>query len=257
MTTNSEARYGGTVEFVVSTRETDFAFDRVSFPCRHEGVTDGRVQCDFQTGVSGSVRTSGFPSRGEAVAAAESDIDRIVGRLCLHYNLRFEPTRIDGSEVRSETPTDHIGSMRLSSAVSMRFRDAGSVRQRVSVDSIADLLSRDDVASVLHVKLYREAFGAADGVERFMRLYGLLLMLCGDSQKRVDQVIRRYDPDVEQTQSPIGNFRETIYTRLRNELGHAREGVDPNTTVNEMRNCSSGLARIIKSELCEIRRTAS
>ena len=59
-----------------------------------------------------------------------------------------------------------------------------------------------------------------------MHLYAILLSLFNDKQKNVDSFVASIEPSVEQTQMPgrAAGMLETIYTRLRNELAHKRQG---------------------------------
>ena len=67
-----------------------------------------------------------------------------------------------------------------------------------------------------------------------MHLYNLLHMLLGDFQYDVEEFIRQEDPSVLETPAPSRPKRtrkpktgqETIFTRLRNELGHPRPGTN-------------------------------
>ena len=59
-------------------------------------------------------------------------------------------------------------------------------------------------------------------VQKFLFLYNMLLEFSGDKQPRVDEKIRNVYPDVSMSISEHTNKPETIYTRLRNEVGHKR-----------------------------------
>ena len=81
-----------------------------------------------------------------------------------------------------------------------------------------------------------------------MILYHILLMLYNDRQPDVDAFIVSADPRVPQTPDPRqGTSRkETIYTRLRNELGHKRPGVNLDNTRSEMTGRADGLKALTK-----------
>ena len=71
-----------------------------------------------------------------------------------------------------------------------------------------------------------------------MHLYNILLMFFDDerprAQKRLDTYIREQNSDVLMTPNPRTNRSETVYTRLRNEFGHHRQGVNLDDTKAEM-----------------------
>ena len=81
-----------------------------------------------------------------------------------------------------------------------------------------------------------------------MHLYHILLMLFDDDQPKVDKFILDEDPNVPLTPDPRPNrkTKETIYTRLRNEFGHKRVGVNLDNTKAEMANRLGGLITLTK-----------
>ena len=84
-------------------------------------------------------------------------------------------------------------------------------------------------------------------------MYNLLLMVLGDNQKDVDDFIMHEAPSTPQTPSlrPHANpgELETVFTRLRNELGHARGGVNLDKTKIEMAMCVRELAALTKKAI--------
>ena len=84
-----------------------------------------------------------------------------------------------------------------------------------------------------------------------MHLYNLLLMLFGDEQPKVDAFILRENPSIPQTPDPRPrkNRNETIYTRLRNELGHHRTGVNLSTTKKQMAERVGELSALLKQAI--------
>ena len=85
-----------------------------------------------------------------------------------------------------------------------------------------------------------------------MLLYWILLQLNNDKQQQVETQIKRFEPTVPRTPSPKNNEPETIYTRLRNELAHSRDGVAPQKTWCEIQTQVGGLAEIVKKVLVEL-----
>ena len=96
-------------------------------------------------------------------------------------------------------------------------------------------------------RLFRSALQATSPVEEFMHLYNLLLMFFDDKQAKVDKFILREKPRVPLTPDPrIKNRLETVYTRLRNEFGHQRQGVNLDTTKAEMKERLGELVALTK-----------
>ncbi len=79
-----------------------------------------------------------------------------------------------------------------------------------------------------------------------MHLYRLLLELAGDKQKAVDRLIVRMEPSVPQSASPHGGT-ETVYTRLRNELGRKRAGARMEATKKAMAEQLPALRRVVRA----------
>lgn len=61
-------------------------------------------------------------------------------------------------------------------------------------------------------------------IGKFVSLYSLLSSQCGDQQTEIDKLIEGVDSNVGKSLSPKTGRPETIFTRLRNELAHHREG---------------------------------
>ena len=99
--------------------------------------------------------------------------------------------------------------------------------------------------------MYRSALRSTSPVEKFMHLYNILLMLYGDKQAALDAFIVNEEPGVAQTPNPRFLHKnpqpmETVYTRLRNELGHKRQNVNLDMTKTEMEAHVGGLAAFVK-----------
>ena len=89
-------------------------------------------------------------------------------------------------------------------------------------------------------ELYRVAMQSVDGVDRYMSLYRILSLLNPnqtgkEDQQFVDIFIEQQSTERRTHQRPDKpHIRETIYSKLRNEVGHARQGVDLAVTRQEM-----------------------
>lgn len=107
-------------------------------------------------------------------------------------------------------------------------------------------LELTDVLS-MYLRQFAFANSETDAISRFSFLYNLLLQMSDDGgQPAVDSRILNISPDCEQTISPKSGKYETVYTRLRNELGHKREGVNYSQTKSEIRNKVVEFSEIVK-----------
>lgn len=73
------------------------------------------------------------------------------------------------------------------------------------------------------LKRYNYSLSITEPIGKFISLYSLLLSIAKDSQFQLDKLIETVDSNVAKY-IPKGRRTETIYTRLRNELSHIREG---------------------------------
>jgi hypothetical protein len=112
------------------------------------------------------------------------------------------------------------------------YRDL--VRRRIisaTVTRHVDKLDPRFIDLVNADKQFGFAMQVDDPVARYMLLYSLLLQTKEDRQKEVDRFICIKDKDVKTSKSPqrpkpvkSPPQDETIYTTLRNEIGHVRKG---------------------------------
>jgi hypothetical protein len=128
-------------------------------------------------------------------------------------------------------------------------------------DIIPDATRRREIAAVLEqsssrpdlYSAYQFAINQSDAVARFMFLYNILLQLHGDAQRQVDNFIRQEEPNVPQSPSPrYPNVTETVYTRLRNEVGHTRAGTTSERTRREMEDNLATLQALVKTAISRV-----
>ena len=99
----------------------------------------------------------------------------------------------------------------------------------------------EDYYSMFHAAMQ------AQGVGRFLLLYLILLTHFGDQQASVEAFIRGEEPSVPTTIHPLHPTRnETVYTRLRNEVGHRRSGTSQENTRLEIEQHMQGLICLVK-----------
>jgi hypothetical protein len=103
---------------------------------------------------------------------------------------------------------------------------AGHFTNKVSqadVPQLKPILANDEPNKGDYYSLFRWVLRQDDPVARFMYLYRILLSLQGGAnhtQKSVDAFITSQEPGVQTVFNVRLNRNETIYTRLRNEVGH-------------------------------------
>ena len=85
------------------------------------------------------------------------------------------------------------------------------------------------------IQMFYDAATVVEPVGRFISLYTLLLHKFADDQKAVDEAILKIDPTIAQFKSPHAKGHETVFSKLRNEMSHKREGINILETQNEIK----------------------
>lgn len=169
----------------------------------------------------------------EAETTASGVLPSIINRIAFHCDVSVGEPFATGYSI----PKDALGkAFSVMSAIQIRDR---AVSLLTLDDGTRDELKRQLEQPYTHQDLfwaYRFAGYQDDPVARFMFLYNILLQLNSDNQTKVDDFVRSEEPDVAQTPSPYRpSVMETVYTRLRNEVGHGRAGTTPEQTQAEIR----------------------
>lgn len=131
---------------------------------------------------------------------------------------------------------------------SLSLRTAWSVGIFVDNPEFKVIIEDSDQSNELFFSAYKYCISIDNVVSKFMFLYNILFSLVGDTcQKDVDDLIRSIDKNVIESLSPK-NKLETIYTRLRNEVGHAR-GVEFDAIGQDMARCVFVFQGIVKKAI--------
>jgi hypothetical protein len=135
-------------------------------------------------------------------------------------DLKFYNFRCDG--YLSSGKLHSLESLRQRGGIGMVMNARMVVSQgKPTIDKIKAWLAQPHDISRLH--LFFAASCLADPVSRYLSLYTALLHVCGDNQGKVDEEILAIDQTVQQSRQPHKpNIFETIFSRLRNEMSHAR-----------------------------------
>ncbi|QTH42057.1 hypothetical protein J4772_31890 [Cohnella sp. LGH] len=98
-------------------------------------------------------------------------------------------------------------------------------------------------------KLYRAAMNNNDSFTKFMLLYGLFYHMFR-TQNEVDRFIWGIDDTEVEMDSTRGNgTKETIYTYLRNQVGHTQVDSNFDEVVVKMSNCVQKLSYYVKKAI--------
>ncbi len=187
----------------------------------------------------------------EAAAIANAILPSIINRLAFYRNVPIgEPYSMGGT-----LPKDASGSSYTVRSDRLLMWD-----QAVPVLTLGDD-KRQELARLLEqpythhhlYSAYRFAGNQKDHVARFMFLYNILLQLNSDKQQQVDYFIRSEMPSVPQSPRPDRtNMIETVYTRLRNEVGHRRPGTTPEQTHKEIQDNVVAFQELVRTAISRV-----
>jgi len=98
------------------------------------------------------------------------------------------------------------------------------------------------------IRMFYDAATVVEPIGRFISLYTLLLHKFVDKQQAVDKAILGVDPTVAQfkSQNPRIKGYETVFSKLRNEMSHKREGINILETQNEIKANLDRFEAIVK-----------
>lgn len=100
--------------------------------------------------------------------------------------------------------------------------------------------------------LYVKTFDINDPMSKFMILYLTMAILHGDNQANIDNFIIKIAPDTKLYDSPLSKVKqETIYTKLRNEIAHHRNGVNIQSTITQIEDVLIDFADIVRRGILE------
>jgi hypothetical protein len=167
----------------------------------------------------------------DAQATTKPVLDSILGQIAVELDVGIgEPQQTMFGYSNDEGDWE----LKHSHSISWRARPPDVVPDAEKREELATLLKQTPQSPQL-LAAYRFACSRHDPVAQFMFLYNILLQNCGDRQGRVDSFIRDALPGVEETVSPHRKGKtETVFTRLRNEVGHVRDKAPSAQTVAEI-----------------------
>ena len=246
-------RYFGTVKFVARCNEDDITwqFPKVEFVTDIEGFS--KVELDNLTGdsVVGIVHVEPRSSQTEIQRSAMESVIYAINELAFAL-----PTAIHDPEwqendlyIQSRPGVEPSPIINPASG-SGTFGDV-RVRMKSTAEAIKSQMKPIPSTKSAYLEHFRLAFSAQTGVEKYMGFYQLLLNLTcnanGDeSPVNLDRFILACKPSVATSSSPHTKKQETVYTRLRSEFAHVRQGVDLRSTKSEMNQRWGELMECVK-----------
>jgi len=241
--------FKGTITFRAPIKGNGLQFTRVEFNPQEPGVEKVQLQGQDGREIRGTIYLASVESKEVGKNIVKKVLAATFGRLSFNHNIAIENAYIIESQFAPLHP--HPGASITPDTGDLDVTGEKAILAfRYPAETIKAELEQSSPHGARYFGLFRSARLSESPVEEFIHLYNLLLMFLGEDQKAVDVFILREAPGTPLT--PSGNPKakvgelETIYTRLRNELGHHREGVNLDDTKAEMANRVGELAALTK-----------
>lgn len=228
--------YKGSVDFVAEIKDSALTFPRFEFNPQEPGVDKVELEALDVGEIHSTVHLTIVQSREAGISLATEVIIATLNRIAFCENIAIQDARIRRDDFSSldVQPGAHV----LVPGTGQYALTGHGVNFTVSrsPEQLKAELEQQRSPGEHYYGLFRSARQSMGPIEEFMHLYHLLLMLYDDKQADVDAFILSADASVPQTQHPLKGLglMETVYTRLRNEFAHRRDGVDLEQTKVEM-----------------------
>ena len=237
--------YKGAISFEADVRRgVGIHFPKVAFRSPLSGVEKVEIEAvlDETGGPSNTIKACVYfdntPTPDDGLATADEVIGEALNRLAFNHKLSIRAARVTAQAFQPVAQQLGPGGVAPIAGTCPIAFSAGVMLPLlgVSPEVVKDSLEAASPAGMSYYGLFRSACQAESRAEEFLQLYRIVLSLCG-KQDDVDKWIKTQEPQVPETPSADPRKRgtmETVYTRLRNEFGHTRLGVDLNNTKKEM-----------------------
>jgi hypothetical protein len=170
---------------------------------------------------------------------SEQLLEKLLDKLSFEFNLQLGNPYITSLSI--------AGQKTISNRMQGKYRVVYAPDQS-SIDKLLSFFLTE-VKDHTYLRMFRYALKNNDPVDRFMFLYSILALLKGN-QVRIDSFIRRtsYYNKEENMKSgnPRRNTDETIFTWLRNQVGHVDQETDISFIRKKIQEKLSDLTEIVK-----------
>ena len=204
--------------------------------------------------------TNNIYTEEKARGITDQLIERLTERLSFFLNIAVKKPIFSGSALPYETDGEIKGKHKLKvtstiglDAIVRAVIKPGDEKR----EAIISFLKNPSVTNVLLLSEFAFSLTQREHLAKFMLLYNLILQIAGDSQKSVDETIKKYDPRViviktkRKISGGIKEIEETIYTKLRNEIAHKRDGVEKQDTIKKIKGNLPQFVEIVKKAVLD------
>jgi hypothetical protein len=244
--------FNGSVNYVTDVKGNGLTFPRFEFDPKVPNVEKVELEATGQV-VRGTVYLTNVSTQEDGRRIALKVVTDALNRISYHHASALELPFTTGDQFAAVHPApETLGS--VGATVVLHMTGTVGVVLGVNPTQLKNRLEEAASPGEHNFELFSAALRSKSPVEAFMHLYNILLMLLGDNQANVEAFVRTHEPGVPETPHPLyPNSQpprmETVYTRLRNELGHQRAGVSLIHTKAEMENRVGGLRDLTKKAI--------
>ena len=192
--------------------------------------------------------TKNIYSEEKARDITDKLVERLTERLSFYLNIAVKKPVFHSFVLQKmEGSQKSTASVRLDAKIRIVIKPDEEKR-----NAIISFLKNPRVGKDLLLSEFAFSLNQSDFLSKFMLLYNLILQITGDSQKLVDETIKKYDPSVIVTitkrklHGKIKEVEETIYTKLRNEIAHKRDGVNKQEAIKNIKDNLPQFTKIVR-----------
>lgn len=227
----------------------------IEIPLDSESIPSVTMETTDEGVIEATFKTNKIYNVTEARKLTDQLVEKMTHRLSFLLNVTAKKPTFSGSKLPSEPNENNNGRSKFHCTSSLSL---GAILHAVikpgskKREEIVDFLRKPTMTTDLLISEFAFSISQRDHISKFMLLYNLILQITGDSQKLVDDTIKKIDPTVSiikskrKTLTGSKEVEETIFTKLRNEIAHKRDGVTKQETIKEIKGVLPKFIEITK-----------
>lgn len=231
-------------------------FDLIEFSSPLEGVAKATIRASHSEGALLEVEISNADTLKVAMDKAKEVAKYLARVITFEFSIFQQEFRCTSDHLIEDEPSTDGSAQEIKSRLGLGFgvtSESWITLGKQQMDSLKDSLEKNNHDSFPSYDLFYSALGLTDPIARFMVLYLIVLSLCKEGAKErqedVDRFVLSIEPQVL-TFPPFNPRRsgvqETIYTKLRNQVGHIQPGTTIQSTREEMEKSLDELIKITR-----------
>jgi hypothetical protein len=243
--------FTGTVTFRAPIKGNGLTFPLREFNPGEAGVDKVEIEGRNGDEILCTVHLASVATREAGIDLAKKVNTAILNRISFLYDIAIENDKITGTQLIPLNPPSGAH-LHPDTGDYVMVGEAARLVLGVPAESLKTELEQPSLPGEDYYGLLRSARQSMSPVEEFVHVYNLLMMLCSNNDRfaDVEAFIFSKEPTVQHTPSSrYASDRETVYTRLRNEMNHTRTLGDLDRTKAEIVQHLPGLIALTKQAI--------